>query len=1166
MKLRRLAIDRLPGIDEPFALEDLGDGFHIIVGPNGIGKSSLCRATRALLWSEHAADEYMVVSALFDRDDERWGVERDGSRYRWQRDGVENSAPPLPVAHLDGCFFLVLRDLLDASSDAGSGLAAQIRRQMSGGFDLEQAATSVFGSAGPRHGRKERGEFDQAEINVRKSSARQAEIGRREERLADLERERVEAEAAQQRLTHFDRALEVHDLRDGLSEVETELSALPEALGRLTGAEMGQLEERERELEEKRSRRREAEAELEAALKAGAETRLEEPIDPVTLATWRQRADKLADLETRRDAAQEEWQGRTRAAAEAGRALGGGDGAAPQIDLAGSADLFAFLRDATSTENEHDAITQRLALLEGRLLSDEDRQRLDLLRTGAPALRAWLRGPDPEARRNHAVRARRSIILACVAALVGGGAVLAIATHPALWLLVGAGVGLAVALWLARPDPSAGYAREAAKREFPGGLEPPSSWTSDIVAERLREVESKLAELEAASQRARDRSVERAALESQREAAEEHQTELEQRRQELASRLGLDDVPADAELVDMARALDQLRQARQAESSAGEQVKEIAERHGALLSELSVELTSLGETDPSDAASVRAGVDHLGSRDNLLRSARTREASVRQSLRQLDDDITRVANIVSEIYRQAGLDADDRVGLARLLEGLDRHRELRGKRDGLVTSIQLAQEKLASAGELELAQHDRERLQADKERLEEQARRLAELRSQIADIRAEVRQAREGHHLENAIAERDVSLRHLEERRQEAMRAAAGRFLLDAVKCEHETNQMPRVLERARELFSTFTHHAYELRVAPDDAGSFVAIEARSGAGRRPHELSDGTRVQLLLAAHLAFADEAEQGVPLPLFLDEALDQSDPVRFQAIARSLARMVEDEGRQIFYLTNDPTDMRRIQEALAEEGCAAARTIDLAAVRNRAASIPEPEALRVEPLPRVPPPSGATPESYGAALGVPPLAPLRGHTAQHLLYLLWDDLPLLHRLLESRIEHVGPWIMLSRSGAQLATRIAAAEGVGKQLDARAQLLEAFCHAWREGRGRPVDRDAIERGGVSKHYLDDVVQIARELGGDGERLIEALRARSDERLRGFRTNAADGLEAFLIEEDYLDPRPILGESDVLGRMLATPAAAHLPEPVAAECAHRWWSLCEGSTAALT
>ena len=119
MKLRRLSIGRLPGIDEPFALKELGDGFNVIVGPNGIGKSSICRAVRALLWDEAAPDGYIAANALFHRDGQQWRVEREGSRHGWQRDGVAEPAPPLPVSHLDACFFLVLRDLLDASKDAG---------------------------------------------------------------------------------------------------------------------------------------------------------------------------------------------------------------------------------------------------------------------------------------------------------------------------------------------------------------------------------------------------------------------------------------------------------------------------------------------------------------------------------------------------------------------------------------------------------------------------------------------------------------------------------------------------------------------------------------------------------------------------------------------------------------------------------------------------------------------------------------------------------------------------------------------------------------------------------------------------------------------------------------------------------------------------------------
>jgi hypothetical protein len=456
-----------------------------------------------------------------------------------------------------------------------------------------------------------------------------------------------------------------------------------------------------------------------------------------------------------------------------------------------------------------------------------------------------------------------------------------------------------------------------------------------------------------------------------------------------------------------------------------------------------------------------------------------------------------------------------------------------------------------------LAKRDRASLETQQRQLGDQAGALETLHGDIAEIRAHVDQAREGHSVEDLLAKRSDALACLHDRQEEAMRAAAGRFLIETVQREHEINQMPRVLERARDLFETFTHQAYELRVAGDDAASFIAVKAETGIGQPLNELSDGTRAQLLLAARLAFAEEAEQGNRIPLFLDEALDHSDPVRFRAIARSLGRMVENEERQIFYLTNDPTDTQRIQEALKEEGCAPAEIIDLALVRGRAESVPGPDSLYVEPLPRVPDPAGETPETYGAALRVPPLDPQRKHIAQHLLYLLWDDLPLLHRLLENRIASVGQWISLSRNQAPLAQRIAAEGGTGAQIDARAALLDEFCRAWCEGRGRRLDRETIERSdAVSEHYVDAVVEIARELDNDGGRLVEALRARSDERLQGFRSKSTDSLESFLVDERYIDPRPVLNEPDIVARVMAIPAANRVPEEVVAQCLHRWWT----------
>lgn len=50
MRLVELAIRRMPGIHEPFTLGpgELGGGLHVVHGPNGVGKTSLCRAAHAL--------------------------------------------------------------------------------------------------------------------------------------------------------------------------------------------------------------------------------------------------------------------------------------------------------------------------------------------------------------------------------------------------------------------------------------------------------------------------------------------------------------------------------------------------------------------------------------------------------------------------------------------------------------------------------------------------------------------------------------------------------------------------------------------------------------------------------------------------------------------------------------------------------------------------------------------------------------------------------------------------------------------------------------------------------------------------------------------------------------------------------------------------------------
>ena len=442
-----------------------------------------------------------------------------------------------------------------------------------------------------------------------------------------------------------------------------------------------------------------------------------------------------------------------------------------------------------------------------------------------------------------------------------------------------------------------------------------------------------------------------------------------------------------------------------------------------------------------------------------------------------------------------------------------------------------------------------------KAELEDAASQAIQLRGDIATVTAQMNQARRGNAVQDRIANREEARANLRDLRDQALFVTAGEFLIEEVEQVYEETRMPRVFERARDHFSAFTFHNYELRLEKG-AGTprLFADEVRARQRRELDELSDGTRVQLLLAARIAFAEEVEQGKVLPLFLDEALDQSDPQRYEAIVRSLGCVARDQGRQIFYLTSDPLDVDRIRHALSQEDCELAAPIDLGLIRTRVASIGGPQALRVGPRPTVPAPDGLSPEDYGAALRVPAFRPARGFAQQHVFYVLWDDLALLHAFLTNGIERAGQWKTIS--GTPLAERLGSRSIAASEVGLRLDLLEVFCELWKQGRGLPVDFDALkDSGALSQRYLDDVVAIARELHGDAEKLLAVLGERADPRLKGFRMSSLEGLQSYLTEREYLDERPIFSENELRLHALSSPAANELAGSVASDYLHRWW-----------
>lgn len=1180
MKIRRLSIDRLAGIDHPFELQNLGDGLNIIIGPNGIGKSRICTAVRALLWHEYdvSQDEFKA-RAEFEHEHARWQVVREGSRHRWQRDGIDVPWPTLPGKRFDVCFFLGLRDLLDDTDRVGGNLASEIRKQMSGSFDLDKVQKRFESVLSARVGRKESKDVGAAEGGIRRAEQAQAGVERQQRQLESLEILLAEAEAASLRLAAFDTAISLQGLRANRAQKMGELGELPKALENLDGKETLRLDKLLENLVQKRAEREAANDALDESREAANDTRLDAPIDSASLTTWRERAEMLADLEGRIELAREDA-ATARAAFRASRALLGADAAAgaqfdlgPVLGIEEDIDLFRFLSDSQKLESEKQLTIRRLSLLEGLLFSDQDSRRLELVRRGIEPLRRWLRasGPDSQVSAG-ALRLSWRTWAVAGAALVAIGwttrAIPGIQTMPLFaWLapialvVIGIGIGFAVAgmlAWLnARTRDSTDW-RAVASRQFPDSLEPPSDWSTDAVVECLSGLEDKLARLDASDKRSRDRGVERRQFEIDLKDLERRLGDLEPRRDVLFARLGLPSMRSDFELVDLARVLDATRAAHVEASRAEAKRKALEETHAQLLATIAASLVELEEGAPNDGASAKAAIRSLEQRDRGLRDATAVGNRERKSRDRLDVEIDRLEADKAEIFRIGRIEANDRGELTRVLSHLDRYRELKEEISKLSGGVERAESELEANGEVVLTGSSVAELQKERAVLKAKSEECRNLNQKIAEINHDVRDTRRGHLLEDAIAKKSEALVALWDRRDEALAALAGKSLIESVRREHETNQMPRVLERARHRFAAFTHQRHQLIVSPGDGGSFVAMDAKSGEGLSLDKLSDGTRAQLFLAARLAFAEEVDQGADLPLFLDEAMDHSDPERFHAIAVSLAHMVGDEGRQIFYLTNDPTDIERFELAFEEVGCHDLKTWDLAEIRGEAARVDRRTTLRVAPLDVVPVPEDQDAESYGVAIGVSPLDPSRDASGQHVYYVLRDDLLLLHEFLEARIESVGQCLNILKGGSEWAKSIANRGEVGAGLEARVELLGMFCMVWREGRGAPVGRLEIEASGeVSEKYLDPVVELATEFGGDARPLIAAMRERKDTRLRGYRDKSTDELERFFIDQGWLDDRAILNEAEIIERVVATPAANRLSPRVAAELVHQWWQL---------
>lgn len=1130
LALERLEVRRMPGFRQGgFTLDGLSPGINVIYGPNGAGKSTTARAIEALLWP---AEVFQPQDALFGRlrlAGETWTVELDGHRRIWQRQGRPAERPAFPGELARRRYRFSLTELLQVNDHAFAG---QIVRESAGGYDVAQAAQRLGFGQRPGGHQKAANQLEAARDQVERARQEQQELRAAEERLTILEAGKAEAAAAAERAEQLDRLVELAESQAEEAQRRQALGPFPAWMRRLAGDEAERLTRMEAGL-------RQAEAERQAADKARQQARDDRealglpeagvPLDQIQ--TLRERQAHLEERErecrdlgrqvVRAEAALEEEARRLGGAVEPGRLA--------TLDREAMNALQQAAHEGQELEQERKSLLAQRA----RLASEDQPPDEDRLRMGLDLLSRWLRTPAPEAS-GRGVRQAVWVALAAVGVMLAG---VGLAGTAPLVALVASGAGLVVAWWVARllfrprEDGRAGLA--AQYREL--GLGEPGSWTDAGVEQARDRLLAQLAQVKEFQYR-RERHQE---LSKQFDDLEAEWQAWRRGWEELVASLGLPQGLPHASAVWLAERIGawQSAQARLEEARAA--LRKAEEEREELLAQQAAELAPYGYTGLTTREALAGALAGLEERRVRWEQARQEEREALQRARSAAAEASRLNRERRELFQRLDLDPDDpqaEAAVRQAVANLDRYRALYRKWDEASWRVKRAQEQVAALGqelddlsnasldELRLAREEARRRAADEE----------ELHDEITRTRDRIEQAKAAHDLEEALAQEDAAREQVLDAFRREAASQLGAWLAGLVQAESRDSERPQVFHRARELLHALTRGRYTLELDDSEEPAFRALETATGEGRALDELSSGTRVQLLLAVRVAFVETQEQGARLPLIFDEVLANSDDERARAVMEAVVALAR-QGRQIFYFTAQMDEVSKWQAVLGEAGVPF-RLLDLERLKQQ-------QEADLRPLPPaaparrpVPAPEGESYAEYGQRLQVPSILPDPDALGQVHLWHLLDDGEDLHRLLNLGLER---WGQLQALGEGELEAMVPGRGrrLHRQAGAAARVLQAVVENWRIGRGRPVDGPVLEASGaVSNRFLEGATDLARAVGGDARRLLEALEGGQ---LRHFRQEKLADLRDYLRDQGYLDEREPLPFDVLLARAMAAAAA---------------------------
>lgn len=1107
---RDIDVARLEGVRDPYRIDHFCPGINLIHGPNGIGKSRTALALQSLVWPAASPGRAEIVGTIMVAE-EQWRVDLDGERAGYQRNGIPETTRMLvssAAEHRDR-YLLTLHDLLRAGN---RDFAREITREAAGGYDFEHLRCEM-GIAGtfsrPRRLVRDLQEADDEVATLRRVDQ---QLQDEERSLVALYAGRDEAISASERVRRLHIARSHADALTELAERQAARDLFPEAMRRMTGEEYEDARQLRERLADARTRCEHLEQSIERdARELDATGFAERPIPHTLIETLRHRLDRarqhLADMkqaERQREAASTLLETyRRRLAAEITEA---------QMATLDSEGLRAFSAHAVEMGEVRQAralqedIRQWLGEIEQPPDVDVYRRGVDLLQEYLEAVRAL--SPD-QTPRDRQVFIGSAAIIALQA--------IGLAVTASIWMLVLALLAVPLVLIAVRSGPVPGRDVERLRESYSRlGLAVPAGWSIDQVQRRLGELQGELTEARLEEQKFHRWQ----ALAGKRQETEARWRDLNQKSQELLETYGIAGGQDNHVLQLIADAIDKHRQASDDVAKAAASHETASRLFRETLTAIGTAVQDHGGGEITDISMAGSEIEHLAAR--IAKAERLRSSLARDQ-HQLENELRPETELLeqrlSAVYASAGLEPGDDVGLKRLCDEVGNFARARKACDDADVVVRTRRAELED--DPSLLTLTREEIERELAEAEARAGRRDGLQARITEIETNLRQAREQTRLEEAIVRHGEAQEALESARQREWKNAAGRRLFDFVREQNHQTNRPAVLRVADDYFTLFTSGAYTLTVGEGPDADFLAIDTATGRALTLDQLSSGTRVQLLLAVRLAFITVTEQGVQVPIILDEVLGNTDDERASAIIDSAIEIAR-QGRQVFYFTAQRDEVGKWLSRLdAHDDAPASHIIDLADVRNVSRASLSPGFTWDSGIFETPEiDDDVSYEGLYDELAVAPVDFWAERPDGNSLWYFIPDAPTLLKLHRRSVHTWGQYLALAR--AQRLEGIWT-ESVHEKAVARAQVIEAVCREWRYGRPRPVTRDALRDSSlITERFWDEVIDCAESRAWDGQALIDALTNRE---VTGFYRTTTERLEEWFREQGHIvdsEPRP--------------------------------------------